>query len=286
MPRSRDSVPTDRTDAAQATIQSVDEPFLDADGEFLAQVVILQDGLIARATGESFDETTYRRYRGQLLARHDLRHLVPPFVRKCRTLAQFWGWIKEEKPTYAERRSLIWGGVRSFDRPSGTRQSDAIRRGDHCDPRVSRRRWGKPDVADSLGPTRPRSRRRHHVSEEPFGSNVQTCPRRSGHPIRPARGSTQAVVIGKQATQACSQSAPRRGVSRNPGELSSGRRELGGRSKQARRRPRSRPSSRETAGETCRTRSQPIWKHGGVSRCDMGELETATALTFRPVLTR
>ena len=110
IPSSRDSVPTDRTDASQATTQSEGEPFLDADGEFFVQVVTLQDGLIAWATGESFDETTYRRYRGQLVARHDLRHLVPPFVRKCRTLAQFWGWIKEEKPTYADRRRLIWEG--------------------------------------------------------------------------------------------------------------------------------------------------------------------------------
>ena len=108
--RSRDSIPTDGADRSQPTTQSVGEPFLDADGEFFVQVVALQDGLIAWAAGESFDETTYRRYRGQLLARHDLRHLVPPFVRKCRQFAQFWGWIKEEGPTYAERRRLIWEG--------------------------------------------------------------------------------------------------------------------------------------------------------------------------------
>ena len=95
----RDSVPTDRH-----------EPFLDADEEFLAQVETLQEGLIDWSTGGSFDDATYRRCRSQLLARHDLRHLVPPFVRKCRHLAQFWGWIKEEKPTYAERRRLIWDG--------------------------------------------------------------------------------------------------------------------------------------------------------------------------------
>lgn len=112
IPRSRDSIPTGRTDRSQPTTQSVDEPFLDADGEFFARVETLQDGLIAWATGEDFDETTYCRYRGLLLARHDLRHLVPPFVRKCRSFAQFWGWIKEEKPTYAERRLLIWDGFR------------------------------------------------------------------------------------------------------------------------------------------------------------------------------
>ena len=99
IPTIGDSVPTDRP-----------EPFLDADGEFLAQVETLQDGLIDWSTGGSFDDATYRRCRSQLLGRHDLRHLVPAFVRKCRHLAQFWGWIKEEKPTYAERRRLIWDG--------------------------------------------------------------------------------------------------------------------------------------------------------------------------------
>lgn len=108
--RNRDSVPTDRANATQAATQSVGDPFLDADGEFMVQVATLQDGLIAWATGTDFDEATYRQCRGLLLARHDLRHLVPPFVRKCRTFAQFWGWIKEEKPTYAERRRLIWDG--------------------------------------------------------------------------------------------------------------------------------------------------------------------------------
>ena len=110
IPRSRDSVQPTALTLPNARSNPWAKPFLGADGEFLTQVATLQDGLIARATGESFDETTYRRYRGQLLVRHDLRHLVPPFVRKCRTLAQFWGWIKEEKPTYAERRSLIGGG--------------------------------------------------------------------------------------------------------------------------------------------------------------------------------
>ena len=105
IPSKRDSVTTDRP-----------EPFLDADEEFFAQVVILQDGLVAWATGKPFEEATCRRCRSQLLARHDLRHPVPPFVRKCRHLAQFWGWIKEEKPTYAERRRLIWDGCGPSDR--------------------------------------------------------------------------------------------------------------------------------------------------------------------------
>ena len=130
IPRTRNSVPADRTDASQSTTQSVGEPFLDADGEFFVQVVTLQDGLIAWATGESFDEPTYRRYRGQLLARHDLRHLVPPFVRKCRDFAQFWGWIKVEEPTYAERRLLIWEGfgplIDHLEHGNRTPSEDAI----------------------------------------------------------------------------------------------------------------------------------------------------------------
>jgi hypothetical protein len=29
-------------------------------------------------------------------------------VRRCRDLGQFWGWIKYERSTYAERRTLLW----------------------------------------------------------------------------------------------------------------------------------------------------------------------------------
>ena len=82
--------------------------------EFLDHVIILQNGLIARATGEVFDggNAAYRRYRLALMGRPDIRHLLPLFLRRCSDLGQFWGWIKYEKPSYAERRDLIWDGFR------------------------------------------------------------------------------------------------------------------------------------------------------------------------------
>ena len=105
---SHNSAPGDRENVSQAARPSTGKWFLDADEEFLVKVVTLQDGLIAWATGDPFDEGVYRRYRLDLLARHDLRHLVPAFVRRCREFAQFWGWIKLQRPTYAQRRLLIW----------------------------------------------------------------------------------------------------------------------------------------------------------------------------------
>ena len=109
---SHSTVPADRDDVSQTSSPSTGEWLLDAGEEFLAKAITLQDGLIAWATGDAFDEGVYRQYRRDLLARHDLHHLVPQFVRRCREFAQFWGWIKLERSTYAERRLLIWDGFR------------------------------------------------------------------------------------------------------------------------------------------------------------------------------
>jgi hypothetical protein len=37
---------------------------------------------------------------------------VPDFVRRCSDLGQFWGFIKFERGTYRERRTLIWDAFR------------------------------------------------------------------------------------------------------------------------------------------------------------------------------
>ncbi len=46
--------------------------------------------------------------RSEICNASNLKPLVPEFVRRCGDLSEFWGWIKYEKPTYAERRTLIW----------------------------------------------------------------------------------------------------------------------------------------------------------------------------------
>jgi hypothetical protein len=63
--------------------------------------------LISHATGGSESESRYRALRTRLTG--DLAaNEVPDFVRTCRNLSQFWGYIKKW-PTYAERRNVIWG---------------------------------------------------------------------------------------------------------------------------------------------------------------------------------
>lgn len=99
-------------EVAGATSPSAGEPFLSANADLFVKTTVLQNGLIARATGRSFDERRYYFHRAALLARDDLRHLVPPFVKSCRNLDQFWGWVKRAQPTYEDRRHLIWNGFR------------------------------------------------------------------------------------------------------------------------------------------------------------------------------
>ena len=68
-----------------------------------------QNGMIAAATGGSFDggDPAYKELRTFFGSRGDMKAKLPDFVRRCRDLAQFWDFIKHEKPTYAERRVLI-----------------------------------------------------------------------------------------------------------------------------------------------------------------------------------
>jgi hypothetical protein len=76
----------------------------------LDRVHRLQDGLVAEATGMTFDggEVEYKKLRTEICNVSSVSSNVPPFLRRCSDLAQFWGWIKYERPTYAERRNLIW----------------------------------------------------------------------------------------------------------------------------------------------------------------------------------
>ena len=76
----------------------------------LDRVHRLQRGLVAEATGESFEggDAEYIKLRKEIASSSTLKDVAPSFLRRCSGLEQFWGWIKYEKPTYAERRTLIW----------------------------------------------------------------------------------------------------------------------------------------------------------------------------------
>lgn len=71
------------------------------------KVEAIQIMLIARATGSFPEEDEYRRLRSELLSENVIKAILPDFIRTCRDLSQFWGYIKKHK-TYAERRQHIW----------------------------------------------------------------------------------------------------------------------------------------------------------------------------------
>lgn len=74
----------------------------------LDKVMRLQHGLIARATGNSFDEAEYSELRSFFMQQYDLRGKIPSFVRQCSDLSQFWSFIKNAADTYEIRRQRIW----------------------------------------------------------------------------------------------------------------------------------------------------------------------------------
>jgi TIR domain len=68
----------------------------------------LQNVLIARATGGSADDPTYRSLRDELLSEFEIRDRLPAFVRTSRDLSQFWAYITKQSGQYASRREHIW----------------------------------------------------------------------------------------------------------------------------------------------------------------------------------
>jgi hypothetical protein len=80
----------------------------------LDRALRLQDGLIARAEGGAFNggDVAYRELRRHLAARPDTKAKLPEFVRRFGTVKEFWGWISAQRPTYRERRALIWEAFR------------------------------------------------------------------------------------------------------------------------------------------------------------------------------
>lgn len=82
----------------------------------LDKVRSLQDGLICRATGESFEggNPKYQALRQELMARPDIKTRLPDFVLKNNNLDQFWNFIKYKFEKYVERREFIWKSFSSL----------------------------------------------------------------------------------------------------------------------------------------------------------------------------
>lgn len=80
--------------------------------DLLVRVAELKGILVACATGKEARDEDYRSLRENLLANPGVRAALPYFVESCRSLADFWDFIKPISPTYAGRREFL---RRQFD---------------------------------------------------------------------------------------------------------------------------------------------------------------------------
>lgn len=79
----------------------------EAANQILEEVESLKNILVATAVGESRAETEFSRLRNKLIKDSTVKEKLPRFVRTCRTLGEFWPFIKEQDGSYAGRRRYI-----------------------------------------------------------------------------------------------------------------------------------------------------------------------------------
>ncbi len=103
------------------------------------EVERFQNLLISVATGGSDVHEEYGELRSFLISDPSVnRRLLPQFVRTCRNVSQFWGFIQPQFPTYKERREFIWEHFRPLldslenqvDSPANADISDGLERFD------------------------------------------------------------------------------------------------------------------------------------------------------------
>lgn len=89
------------------TQKDIYEPLdhLDNDFEYAEH---LQSNVIARATGQDYDSKNYKAIREKFLIDPNTKELLPDFIRKNRDSQQFWTFIRDKLPSYAERREYIY----------------------------------------------------------------------------------------------------------------------------------------------------------------------------------
>jgi hypothetical protein len=88
--------------------------------ELSERIEMLQNLLIAVATGGTGDSKEYVTLRQEIIENPLLKDIAPRFLRTCRNIPQFWQYIKYEYATYAERRQSIWDSFKVlFERIEG-----------------------------------------------------------------------------------------------------------------------------------------------------------------------
>ncbi len=75
--------------------------------DLIEKVERLKNTLVAHATGSSGDDGEYVRLRTELMRDPSAKDKLPRFVKACRSLAEFWGFIKPKFAHYAERREFL-----------------------------------------------------------------------------------------------------------------------------------------------------------------------------------
>lgn len=93
----------------------------------------LQQAYIVISTNDPGDASRFDERRRELLDAPELSALLPEFVHRYRTPAQYWQFIKRKSQSYAERREFIWSAFQpAFDfaeRKRGTPADETIRDG-------------------------------------------------------------------------------------------------------------------------------------------------------------
>lgn len=76
--------------------------------DLLEEVKAFQELLIDYSTGRDVEEKEYKRLRKVLLSSPKVKNKLPEFIQDCRSLRQFWSFIKSESGKYEGRRRFIW----------------------------------------------------------------------------------------------------------------------------------------------------------------------------------
>lgn len=95
----------------------------------IEDVESIKNMMVARARGELVDDSEYVRIRAEVVNDPVLARLAPRFLRTCRSLGEFWAFIKQHSATYKERSAFIWEAFRPlFDHleSRGSTPSDSI----------------------------------------------------------------------------------------------------------------------------------------------------------------
>jgi hypothetical protein len=71
------------------------------------QAKSLENVLLAACRGDRSSTGFYQELRAALMDDHALRPLLPEFVRTCRDLSHFWGYIKPYSPHWAPRETHV-----------------------------------------------------------------------------------------------------------------------------------------------------------------------------------